>query len=108
MSSRDGSGRESCGRMFFALNRCDDTGTDMIELRSKKRAKRVAAIQKEGVDQDAAIGVEPRNKSRCRRGSRWGNAGERASIGLESAPVPFGTVVPAARSNPHDPCYKAV
>lgn len=107
MSSRDGSGRESCGCMFFVLNRCDDTGTDMTELRRKKRAKRVA-IQKEGVDQDAAIGVEAWNKSRCRRGSRWGNAGERASIGLESAPVPFGTVVPAARSNPHDPCYKAV
>jgi len=79
----------------------------MTELRRKKRAKRVA-IQKEGVDQDAAIGVEAWNKSRCRRGSRWGNAGERASIGLESAPVPFGTVVPAARSNPHNSCYEAV
>src|SRR6185437_433423 len=48
VSSRDGSGRESCGCMFFALNRCDETGTDMVELRRKKRAKRVA-IQREGL-----------------------------------------------------------
>jgi len=81
--------------------------TDMIECKTQEAGQKSSCLEgKVAITEDysgKSRGISPAAGG----GQDGGNAGERASIGLESAPAPFGTVVPAARPNPHDSCYEA-